>query len=104
MNFEVCKNRSKTRKLAAWGGHRANARTAGRNERGCREGGEGLKTLRVMQKSAENCKELGIRKLLQEFCGMVKAIPHASSWLRPGAADLIEAARGRSTAAPGNFA
>ena len=30
-----------------------------------------------MQKSAENCKELGIRKLLQEFCGMLKVVPHA---------------------------
>ena len=89
MNFEVCKNRSKTPKLAAWGGHRTNARTAGRSARGCREGGEGLKTLRVMQKSAENCRELGIGKLLQEFCGMVKAVWHASSWLKPGAADLI---------------
>ena len=92
MIFEACKNRSKTPKLAAWGGHRTNARTAGRNERGCREGGEGLKTLRVMQKSAENCRELGIGKLLQEFCGMVKAIWHASSWLKPGAADLIACA------------
>ena len=92
MIFEACKNLSKTLKLAAWGGHRANARTAGRNERCCREGGEGLKTLRVMQKSAENCKELGIGKLLQEFCGMLKAIPHASSWLKPGAADLIACA------------
>ena len=66
-----------------------NFEAAGRNERGCREGGEGLKTLRVMQKSAENCKELGIGKLLQEFCGMVMSVRHASSWLRPGAADLI---------------
>ena len=56
-------------------------------------GGGGLKTLRVMQKSAENCKELGIGKLLQEFCGMVKAIWHASSWLKPGAADRLRAFR-----------
>ncbi len=67
-----------------------NFEEARRSERGCREGGEGLKTLRVMQKSAEDCRELGIRKLLQEFCGMVKAVSHASSWLKPGAADLIE--------------
>ena len=30
-----------------------------------------------MQKSAENCRELGIGKILQEFCGMLKLISHA---------------------------
>ena len=44
---------------------------------GAAGGGGGLKTLRVMQKSAENCRELGIGKLLQELCGMLKAISHA---------------------------
>ena len=64
MIFEACKIQSKTPKLAAWGSHRTNARTARRSERGCREGGEGLKTLRVVQKTAEDCKKLGIRKVI----------------------------------------
>ena len=59
------------------GGKKLTSAEARRSERGCREGGEGLKTLRVMQKSAENCKELGIEQLLQEFCGMLKLISHA---------------------------
>ena len=87
MIFEVRKNRPKVVKVRHPGGQKLTSRAARRSARGCREGGEGLKTLRVMQKTAENCKELGIGKLLQEFCGMLKAVSHASSWLRPGAAD-----------------
>ena len=59
MIFEVCKNRPKIIKVCHSG---CGGGVTGRGGAGLL--GEGLKTLRVMQKSAEDCKELGIGKLL----------------------------------------
>ena len=63
-------------------------------------GGEGLETLRVVQKTAENCKELGIRTVVVRILRNVEGNLARQLLVEARGSGFIEGGQGPVTAAP----